>query len=904
MARVTWVQNNFNGGEWSPLAYGRADLAKYKNGLAKCQNFLPTQQGGLTRRPGTRYVAPVKNATIPPRLIPFEFSITQAYILEVGAGYIRFYANDGQLLTSGVAAYSAGTAYTIGALCTLGGITYYCIAPTTGNAPPNAAYWYPQVGAIFEIPTPYTNAADPWLLSVTQSADVLFIAHPNYPPMELQRFGATDWVLSVCSFLDGPYLSVNTTSTQLTPTLTVAVPSFSANFSGYQMTLTADITGGALAVGDVVTQWFQLSQVSTIQALLSGTANTNGAIYLMSGSLNASGLTGCVAYSGGLAPGQTISVTASSIVGINVTSGNTGTGFQPTDVGRMLRIKCGGLWFWGTIASVLSTTSITWTVGATYADQIPVQATATANISGGSVFTISVINGGSGYGVSPPTVTINGGGGSGAVAYALLTDGVVSSITVSVTGSGYTSAPTVSLSSPSGVVPASTAFWSLGVWNSVNGYPAVCTFHQDRLVWAGCASYPNEVDASNTGDYLNFAPTDQDGTVTDSNALSFTLNSGNVNAIRWMLSDQWGLVIGTAGGEWCASPSNTQQALTPTNLNVVPMSNYGSAPIQPLRVGRCILFIQRTGRKIREMMYQFMLQTFQALDISLVCEHLTKGGIQQLALQLAPQQVVWMATKLGTMVGLTYDKDQDVCGGHEHILGGFSDIAQSVPPVVCSIASIPDPTITRDEVWVVVQRYINGALATNVEVMSKLWEDGDALAACNFLDSSAPASIAGGTTVSGLTWLVGQTVGVLTDGAVHPPCVVSATGTITLQWPANIVQVGLPYTSLAQTLNIEAGGQDGPSQGKFKRIFRAVLRFFQSIGISMGSTVEGANVYPESFRSVSDPMNQPSPLFNGDQRWEYEGDWDDTGMLYFQTSDPLPSNITLAMVQMDTEDAQ
>lgn len=822
MARVTWVQSNFNGGEWSPLAYGRFDLAKYKNGLAICQNFLPTQQGGLTRRPGTRYVAPVKNAAIPPRLIPFEFSITQAYILEVGAGYIRFYANDGQLLTSGVAAYNAGTAYTIGSLCTQGGITYYCIAPTTGNAPPNTTYWYPQTGAIFEIPTPYINAADPWLLSVTQSADVLFIAHPDYPPMELQRYGATNWVLSVCQFLDGPYLPTNVTATTLTPSAT----------SG------------------------------------------------------------------------TVTVTASSIVGINVTTGNTGTGFQATDVGRMLRIKCGGIWLWGIIASVVSTTGITWTIGATYADQIPTQATATANVSGGSVFSISIINGGGGYGVTPPSVTLSGGGGSGAIVYALLTDGVVSSITVSVTGTGYSSAPTVTLTAPTPVLASSTAFWQLGVWGSVNGYPSCCTFHQDRLVWAGCANYPNEVDGSNTGDYLNMAPTLQDGTVTDANALSFTLNSGSVNAIRWMISDQWGLLIGTAGSEWCASPSNTQQAITPTNLNVVPMSNYGSAAIPPLRVGRCVLFIQRTGRKIREMMYQFMLQTFVALDISLVCEHLTKGGIQQLALQLAPQQVVWMATKLGALVGLTYDKDQDVCGGHEHILGGFSDVAQGTPPVVISTASIPDPTITRDEVWVVVQRYINGAVATNVEVMSKLWENGDLLAACNFLDSSA-SFLGSGTTISGLTWLVGQTVGVLTDGAVHPPCVVSNTGTITLQWPVVAqAQVGLPYTSLAQTLNIEAGGNDGPSQGKFKRIFRTVLRFFQSIGISMGTTVEGAGVYPESFRDSSMGMNAPPALFNGDQRWEYEGDWDDTGMLYFQTSDPLPSNITMAMVQMDTEDAQ
>ena len=376
MARVTWVQSNFNGGEWSPLAYGRFDLAKYKNGLAICQNFLPTQQGGLTRRPGTRYIAPVKNAAIPPRLIPFEFSITQAYILEVGAGYIRFYANDGQLLTSGVAAYNAGTAYTTGSLCTQGGITYYCIAPTTGNAPPNTTYWYPQTGAIFEIPTPYINAADPWLLGVTQSADVLFIAHPNYPPMELQRYGATNWVLSVCQFLDGPYLPTNVTATTLTP-------------SGVQATATCTQSGGGVQNTIVVTNGGTgYSSTSLPTVSFSGGAGTgaaatptvvNGVITAITVTASGTGYTSAptISISAPPATSGTVTVTASSIVGINVTTGNTGTGFQATDVGRMLRIKCGGLWLWGTIATVVSTTVITWAIGATYADQIPTQATAT-----------------------------------------------------------------------------------------------------------------------------------------------------------------------------------------------------------------------------------------------------------------------------------------------------------------------------------------------------------------------------------------------------------------------------------------------------------------------------------------------------------------------------------------------
>ncbi|WP_410925272.1 hypothetical protein, partial [Pseudomonas aeruginosa] len=70
------------------------------------------------------------------------------------------------------------------------------------------------------------------------------------------------------------------------------------------------------------------------------------------------------------------------------------------------------------------------------------------------------------------------------------------------------------------------------------------------------------------------------------------------------------------------------------------------------------------------------------------------------------------------------------------------------------------------------------------------------------------------TTISGLTWLTGQTVGVLGDGATHPDVVVDNTGKITLQRSVSIAQVGLKYTSAGKTMRIEAGGADGPAQGK------------------------------------------------------------------------------------------
>src|SRR5262249_27488735 len=99
MSRVSPLLSSFNGGEWSPHLYGRADLSRYGSAGKRVENFIPLVQGAATRRPGTRFVAPTKDLG-GVRLIPFEFSITQAYVIEAGAGYFRFYMNGGRIETT------------------------------------------------------------------------------------------------------------------------------------------------------------------------------------------------------------------------------------------------------------------------------------------------------------------------------------------------------------------------------------------------------------------------------------------------------------------------------------------------------------------------------------------------------------------------------------------------------------------------------------------------------------------------------------------------------------------------------------------------------------------------------------------------------------------------------------
>jgi hypothetical protein len=177
MAKVTPIQTNFTGGEISPRLRGRVDLTKYTSSLAHCENFIVFPHGGVTKRSGTRFVAEVKDSSKYTRIIPFIFSTVQAYILEFGNNYVRFYRNEGQI-QSGASAY--------------------------------------------EIVSPYSTA-DLDKLDFTQSADILFICHPDYQTRKLSRTGHTAWSFSEFEAIDGPWGAINVETTTLTPSATTGL---------------------------------------------------------------------------------------------------------------------------------------------------------------------------------------------------------------------------------------------------------------------------------------------------------------------------------------------------------------------------------------------------------------------------------------------------------------------------------------------------------------------------------------------------------------------------------------------------------------------------------------------------------------------------------------------------------
>jgi hypothetical protein len=255
---------------------------------------------------------------------------------------------------------------------------------------------------------------------------------------------------------------------------------------------------------------------------------------------------------------------------------------------------------------------------------------------------------------------------------------------------------------------------------------------------------------SKTGDYENFAPSGTDGTVSSDNAVSMSLNANEVNASRWMSSDEKGLLTGTTGAEWIIRPSDAGEALSPTNVSAKKATSFGGAEVNTLQIGKSTLFVQRSGRKLREFVYFYDVDGFQSNDLTFLADHMLTSGVKELAYQAEPQPIVWCVREDGVLAAMSYARDPDnlKVGWSRHEIGGYADAANN-PAIVESAAVIPSLDESFDQLWLVVKRRINGRTVRYVEYMTEIFNDSIAQEDAVCVDSSlvydSPKTITGAT---------------------------------------------------------------------------------------------------------------------------------------------------------------
>lgn len=267
-------------------------------------------------------------------------------------------------------------------------------------------------------------------------------------------------------------------------------------------------------------------------------------------------------------------------------------------------------------------------------------------------------------------------------------------------------------------------FWQMGVYSPLTGYPNAITFHQQRLTLGGAPQFPQQIDASVSGETENFAPSGSSQVVTDRSALQFTLDSDQLNIIRWIKSESQGLLAGSVASEWNISPSNQAAALVPTNINAKQTSYFGSQNADAVQTGNTTLYIQRGQRRVRELNYFFQVNTYRSTDLSELSDHITNPGLTKLVSQRESIPIVWGLRTDGQVVGMVYSRDDDALkvGWTKLTLGGRSDSGNSAP-VVKSMDVIPSTDGRFDSLWCATQRFINGTSVVGIEYMTKVFDD-------------------------------------------------------------------------------------------------------------------------------------------------------------------------------------
>lgn len=455
---------------------------------------------------------------------------------------------------------------------------------------------------------------------------------------------------------------------------------------------------------------------------------------------------------------------------------------------------------------------------------------------------------------------------------------------------GTTATATVLTRFPQSLVGSSNAtlLWKRGAWSELNGYPTSVTFFRERLVFAK----EQRLDMSVVADFENFGP-DELGEITAESAISVSVQSSQVNDIVALVEGDT-LGVHTEGGEFSVSSLTTSEPFGPGNVEVSLSSSYGSRPIRPVRVGEATLYVQASGRKLRELVFDIQVNNQISRDMSVRSEHITRPLLVQLVRQESPWEVVWALRSDGVILAFTYDRTQEVRAWSRCIIGGAA--------VVESLAVIPSDDGARDDVWMICRRTVDGGTVRYIEVMEPDLSPSGDVEDSFYVDSGVTYDGAATDTITGLDHLEGETLKVLADGATHPDVVVTG-GEVTLARDASVVHVGYSAPFVVGTNRIEAGAADGTSQSKTKRITDVAFRVYRTLGGSAGPLETQLDDIPAlTYRAAATLMGSGPDLFSGDATIDWPGGYETAGRIWYVNDEPYPVTMVAAIPQVMTQE--
>jgi len=659
------IKTTFNAGKLSAYLDGRVDISKYYNGCSQLVNAIPLSTGGITKRPGTRFIAKAKG---PCRLIPFEFSADDTLVLEFSDLAVRFYKNcdrvmlpstaissitllpDTEVAVDTTEAHGLQTGDVVRFADVLGTdelnyagnfATEWTITKTSSTAftldGTNGSNFSEYKGGgtvagIYSIASPYT-LDDVWQLHYTQSGDVLYLTHPDYPPYTLSRYGDASWVIQEANLVGGPFLGENTTDTYLLGfTRTGGIARCGHYFpAGAIGTLTASGTGNAPFLPQHVGSLWMLKHTRPDNTMSTPDNTTNA-----------------------VPTGTGIKIKGSFSFDVTVNSNTF----------KIWRRQGNGAW--QEYRTFLANTAYT-------SDELDddVYYTFTSSSSSGS----AVLTAKDQTNVGIVKIT-----------------GYISPTSVSAT----VIQPVLSNNSDDSAV--TTSMWAEGAFNAYRGYPRTLVIHENRLWFASTSNNPQTLWGSSSSRFLNFTAGD-----TDSDAVTVTIEDSDVSNIQWMASDEY-LVVGTANKEYKISASNIDDPITPDDVRCRVQSALGSNSMQPVHLNNTLFYFQGGGRTLRSMRLMDATMRYESDNATLLVDDIFDSLPVQIAVQRVPYAILWIVRQDGALVSFTYEPKEEVSAWSEHVTGGLLLTPyQGQFSSVCVIRGMPE-----DEVYVCVRRIIGG----------------------------------------------------------------------------------------------------------------------------------------------------------------------------------------------------
>ena len=377
------------------------------------------------------------------------------------------------------------------------------------------------------------------------------------------------------------------------------------------------------------------------------------------------------------------------------------------------------------------------------------------------------------------------------------------------------------------------------VFSSTRGFPKTGVFHEGRLYFGGSKSLPSALFGSKVSDFFNFLEAEG----LDDDAIFALLSSDSVNAITGIRSGR-DLQIFTTGNEFFVQQAEGQP-ITPGNLTIKAATSSGSKPnIMPVSVEGGTIFLQRSGKALREFLFSDAELSYQSNNISLLSSHLLKSPVK-IAFRRATSTddgdlLMIVNGNDGTMAAYSIHRSQKVVAPSEFITDGTYE----------------DCAVDIDDIYVVVKRTINSSTKHYIE---RLDDDRTTDASFQLFDGSSDGSKPTSTTVTGLSHLEGETVECIRDDIFLGEKTVSS-GQITIdQVPTSYVEIGLHHDVLAKTLPAEPRLASGTMVGRKKRIVAVspVLNQTQNIAIN-GNEV--------SLKQFPYTLDSSETLFTGRKR--------------------------------------